>query len=136
MLGINPEKVRHVIAEARIFDVKEGLSDPDSGSNPTDDGVADVLEDMPDDTTRQGLAEYIRCLDVDEQVELVALAWLGRGTYSAEEWDDAVREARRAHNKRTAEYLFSLPKLGDYLEDGLTVLEDADEVEIEDEERQ
>lgn len=135
MLGINPEKVRHIIEEARMFDVKEGLSDPDSGSNAADDGMTDVLEDAPDDATYEELAEYVRALDEDEQIELVALAWLGRGTYSAEEWDDAMAEARNAHNKRTAEYLFSLPKLGDYLEEGLTVLEDEDEVEIEDDER-
>lgn len=136
MLGINPDKVRYIIAEARTFDGKEGDSDPDSGSNPTDDGVADVLEDQPGgDATPEVLAEFIRDLDEDEQVELVALAWLGRGTYAAEDWDEAVAEARRAHNKRTAEYLFSLPMLGDYLEEGLSLVEDEGENEIEDDER-
>jgi hypothetical protein len=135
MLGINPDKVRYVIAEARMFDGKEGDSDPDSGSNASDDGMADVLEDQPDDATPQILAEFIRDLDEDEQIELVALAWVGRGTFSVEDWDDAVAEARRAHNKRTAEYLFSLPMLGDYLEEGLSLVEDEDENEIEDEER-
>jgi Protein of unknown function (DUF3775) len=135
MLGINPEKVRYIIAEARMFDGKEGDSDPDSGSNGTDDGMADVLEDQPDDATPQVLAEFIRDLDEDEQIELVALAWVGRGTFSIEDWEDAVAEARRAHNKRTAEYLFSLPMLGDYLEEGLSLVEDEDENEIEDEER-
>ncbi|HUO93801.1 MAG TPA: DUF3775 domain-containing protein [Rhizomicrobium sp.] len=136
MLGINPEKVRRVIAGARVFDAKEGDSDPDSGSNPTDDGQADILEDKPDDATPAVLADYIRELDEDEQVELVALAWVGRGTYGADEWDDAVAEARRAHNKRTAEYLFSLPMLGDYLEEGLSLIEDEDANEIEDTERE
>lgn len=136
MLAINPEKVRRIIAEARVFDAKEADSDPDSGSNPTDDGVADVLEDQPDDATPEVLAEYIRNLDEDEQVELVALAWVGRGTYSPEEWDDAVAEARRAHNKRTAEYLFSLPMLGDYLEEGLSIIEEEDENEVEDDGRE
>jgi hypothetical protein len=135
MLGINPDKVRYVIAEARMFDGKEGDSDPDSGSNASDDGMADVLEDQPDDATPQILAEFIRDLDEDEQIELVALAWVGRGTFSVEDWEDAVAEARRAHNKRTAEYLFSLPMLGDYLEEGLSLVEDEDENEIEDEER-
>jgi hypothetical protein len=135
MLGINPDKVRYVIAEARMFDGKEGDSDPDSGSNASDDGMADVLEDQSDDATPQILAEFIRDLDEDEQIELVALAWVGRGTFSVEDWDDAVAEARRAHNKRTAEYLFSLPMLGDYLEEGLSLVEDEDENEIEDEER-
>jgi hypothetical protein len=135
MLAINPDKVRYIITEARMFDGKEGDSDPDSGSNGTDDGMADVLEDQPDDTTPQVLAEFIRDLDEDEQIELVALAWVGRGTFSIEDWEDAVAEARRAHNKRTAEYLFSLPMLGDYLEEGLSLVEDEDENEIEDEER-
>jgi hypothetical protein len=95
-----------------------------------------VLEDQPDgDATSQVLAEFIRDLDEDEQAELVALAWVGRGTYPAEDWEEAVAEARRAHNKRTVEYLFSLPMLGDYLEEGLTLVEDEDENEIEDDER-
>jgi hypothetical protein len=131
MLNINPEKVRHIITEARMFDTKEDVSDPDSGSNPSDDMMADVLEDQPDDATAQELAEYIRSLDEDEQVALVALAWLGRGTYGIAEWDDAVAEARRAHNKRTVEYLFSLPMLGDYLEEGLSLVEEAEDAEEE-----
>jgi hypothetical protein len=132
MLEINPEKVRQVIIEARMFDAKEEVSDPDSGSNAADDGMADVLEDMADDATYAELSEYIRSLDEEEQVNLVALAWLGRGTYSIEEWDEALAEARHAHNNRTAEYLTSLPKLGDYLEDGLAVIESLEEQEEED----
>ncbi len=129
MLGINPEKVRQVIIEARMFDAKEEVSDPDSGSNAADDGMADVLEDLADDATYAELTEYIRSLDEEEQVTLVALAWLGRGTYSPEEWDEALAEARHAHNTRTAEYLTSLPKLGDYLEDGLAVVESLEAAE-------
>jgi hypothetical protein len=129
MLGINPEKVRQVILEARMFDAKEEVSDPDSGSNPSDDGMADVLEDLADDATYKELTEYIRSLDEEEQVNLVALAWLGRGTYALEEWDEALAEARHAHNARTAEYLTSLPKLGDYLEEGLTAVEESESAE-------
>lgn len=119
MLTINPEKVCHVIVKARVFDAKEGVSDPSPGSNPTDDGGTDIPEDFADDPTRQELMEFIRGLDEDEQVELVALSWLGRGTYEFDEWDEALDEARAAHNERTAEYLTGLPLLGDYLEEGL-----------------
>ncbi len=55
----------------------------------------------------------------DERVQLVALAWLGRGTYDLSEWRTALDTARSEHRKRTAEYLLGLPLLGDYLEDGL-----------------
>lgn len=127
MLGINPEKVRQVITEARMFDAKEEDCDPDSGSNGADDMMADVLEDTADDAIYQELTEYIRSLDEEEQVNLVALAWLGRGTYSVGEWADALAEARHAHNGRTAEYLTTLPMLGDYLEEGLAAVENAEE---------
>jgi|SRR5437016_1327558 len=129
MLEINPEKVRQVIIEARMFDAKEEDCDPDSGSNGSDDMMADVLEDTGDDATYQELMEYIRSLDETEQINLVALAWLGRGTYSIGEWNDALAEARHAHNERTAEYLTTLPMLGDYLEEGLEAVERAEEDE-------
>lgn len=128
-LGINPDKVCHIIAKARAYDAKEDVSDPDSGSNAADDGMADILENLPDDidATRLELMEFIRGLDEEEQVNLVALAWLGRGTYDIGEWREAMREARAQHNKRTAEYLTGLPLLGDYLEEGLAAFgEDCD----------
>lgn len=120
-LGINPDKVCHIIAKARQFDAKEDISDPDSGSNASDDGMADVLEDLPVnlDATRLELLEFIRALDEDEQFNLIALAWVGRGTYDLSEWPDALNVARGEHAKRAAEYLLGLPLLGDYLHEGL-----------------
>ena len=128
-LEIDPSKVEEIIQKARMFDVKEELSDPQSGSNATDDDMRDILEDIADDPTYQELLEMIRNLDEDEQVRLVALAWIGRGTFDASDWKDAVKEARAAHNKRTAEYLVGLPLLGDYLEEGRAALEDLREKE-------
>ncbi len=83
--------------------------------------MTDVLEDLPDDAdaTRLELLEFIRALDEDEQTNLVALAWVGRGTYEISEWREALSVARNEHNKRTAEYLLKLPLLGDYLQEGL-----------------
>lgn len=119
MPDINTDKVCYIVARARMFDVKAEVSDPDSGSNPTDEEMRDVLEDFADDPTRQELVAYIRALDEEEQINLVALAWVGRGTYDATEWDEALETARGEHNSRTAEYLLGLPLLGDYLEEGL-----------------
>lgn len=120
---INPDKVCHIIFKARQFDVKEEVSDPDSGSNAADDGMTDVLEDTDDDPVRSELVAYIRGMDIDEQLDLVALAWIGRGTYSAEEWKDARATAHSEHNNRTAQYLLGLPLLGDYLSEGLAAFD-------------
>ena len=121
MPEISIDKVCFIIQKARMFDVKSEVSDPESGSNPTDDDMRDVLEDFSDDPTRQELISFIRDLDEDDQIALVALAWVGRGTYSADEWDAVLEAAREAHNPRTAEYLLGLPLLGDYLEEGLSL---------------
>jgi len=118
-LNIAIDKVGYIIVKAREYDEKQADSDPDSGSNPTDDGNADIMEDQAGDPTRAELVAAIRGLNEDEQIELVALAWLGRGTYDIEEWQEALDTARSEHNKRTAQYLLGLPMLGDYLEEGL-----------------
>ena len=118
-LGIATDKVCHIIWKARQFDVKEADADPDSGSNAADDGMTDVLESKPDDPVYVELVSFIRALDVEEQIGLVALAWVGRGTYEVSEWQQALDTARSEHTNRTAEYLLGLPLLGDYLEEGL-----------------
>ena len=41
-------------------DVKESDSDPDEGSNPTDDGNTDVLMDKSDDPVREELLGDLR----------------------------------------------------------------------------
>jgi hypothetical protein len=138
-LGISSEKVRFIIVKARQFDAKEGDADPDEGSNPADDDMADVLEDKPeDDAVQRELTQYINGLTEEEQVNLVALAWVGRGTYDIEEWDDAIDTARSEHNNRTAQYLLGLPMLGDYLAEGLDAFDedfdDEEDVEFEEEE--
>jgi hypothetical protein len=46
-LSISPEKVCFFVVKAREFDVKDVVTDPDSGSNPTDDAMLAVLEDHP-----------------------------------------------------------------------------------------
>lgn len=120
-LAISPEKVSFFIAKAREFDVKDAISDPDSGSNAADDGMVDVLEDHADDPTFQELTSFINALNEDEQIDLVALTWLGRGDGTLSEWDELREEAARLHNNRTAAYLLAKPMLGDHLEEGLSV---------------
>lgn len=123
-LDISTDKLAFIIEKAREYDVKEGDADPDSGSNPTDDGNTDVLADQPDDPTREELFSAIRALNEDERAQLVALAWLGRGTYDREEWKEAVATACSEHGRNAAKYLIGLPLLGDYLEDGLALFDE------------
>jgi uncharacterized protein DUF3775 len=119
-LSIPTDKLCYIIAKAREFDAKDVLTDPDSGSNASDDAMISVLEDHKDDPVVAEIRAAIFAMSEDEQIDLVALAWLGRGDGTIEDWDDLRAEAARAHNKRTASYLLGMPMLGDYLDEAMS----------------
>jgi hypothetical protein len=121
-LQISPEKVCFIVIKAREFDVKDAVTEPDPGSNPSDDKMASVLEDHADDPVMQELLSFMGGMSEDEQIDLVALAWLGRGDYTAEDWPTVRAEAADAHNDNTPAYLLGMPMLGDFLEEGLGLL--------------
>jgi hypothetical protein len=123
-LNLPLDKVGFIILKAREFDVKEGDSDPEEGSNAIDDGQADILTDNGEDPVREELLGAIRALNDEERIRLVALAWLGRGTFELDEWKEALATARSEHSRRAAEYLLGMPLLGDYLEDGLAMFDE------------
>jgi hypothetical protein len=121
-LTISPEKVCFVIIKAREFDAKDEVTEPDPGSNPIDDKDTAVLEDHEDDPVVEELTSFIDSLSEDEQIDLVALTWLGRDDYSASDWNSVREEAARAHNARTVDYLLGIPQVSDFLEEGLSML--------------
>ena len=119
-LSIATDKVCFIAIKAREFDVKDLVTEPDPGSNPTDDGMIAVLEDHPDDPVVRELTDFIGGLSEDERADLVALAWLGRGDGTIEDWGELRAQAASEHTRRTAHYLLGLPLLADYLEEGLS----------------
>ena len=119
-LAIAPEKVAFVILKAREFGAK--VAPFDEGDTETADEQDDadgVLENRIDDPDLLEMTAFIRALDVDEQTNLVALAWVGRGTFDLEDWDEAVTTARDEATTSTARYLAGMPLLADYLVEGL-----------------
>src|SRR5262245_49815528 len=104
-LAVDPETVCFLIVKAREFDVKVEVDDPDSGSNPSDDGEIDVLEDRRDDPTYAEIMGTLEALNEDELAELVAMTWIGRGDFGRDDWEDAKEQALERGTKGTAEYL-------------------------------
>ena len=118
-LTISTDKVGFLIEKARQFDVKEGATDPDSGSNGADDNMIDVLQDTGGDPVVREIYGFVAALTEDEQIDLVALMRLGRGDGSIEEWSTLRKEAADGRNDHTARYLLGEPMLGDFLAEGL-----------------
>lgn len=129
-LSIGPDTVRLFIEKAKA--ISSGVTDDyedghehevelgsDSRDNHHHDGLA---EEKSENLLSRELRELIADLNVDEAADLVALAWIGRGDYGGDEWQDALAAARERGNRRTAAYLLGMPMLGDWLEDGLEAI--------------
>jgi hypothetical protein len=110
-LNVGVEDVCRIIVKARQYFAKEGAVEDDDG-NPAD-------EDMRDDPVLMELIAFIDGLDVDARCELVALMWVGRGDFAAEEWTSAVELAQQENRDNTSEYLLGVPVLADHLQAGL-----------------
>lgn len=102
MLPISTDKIAEVIILARELDRAENEFD----------GFVDQLTD-------------------DEKAGLVAIFWIGRGTYDPEDIAEAVQTAMREATTPTATYLKGSPHLADHLESGLEAL-GIDSSEVED----
>jgi hypothetical protein len=124
-MDIALDKVCELIIRAKAIDVKEGVTDPDSGSNPIDDGNLATLTADPDDATEQEMRDVIAGLNEDERADLIALVYIGRGDMEPEEWGAAVRLAKErevAGSITTADWLIGIPNLGDLLDEGLAAM--------------
>jgi hypothetical protein len=121
-LDVNPDTVCFLIEKAHEFHTKDAVVIEDEPQGLDDAWAGQVLADHGDDPTYHELRATINDLEPDQQVQLVALMWLGRGDFDDTEWAQARAEAGDAWNNRTAEYLIATPMLADYLEEGLSLL--------------
>ncbi len=119
MLAISPDKVAYVILKAREFDAKVGSWEDEGREADASDEIESILEDQENDATESELAEFIDTRNVDEQAALVALTWIGRGSYEPEEYQEAFETALAEQVNDTHAYLMGIPLLADYLEEGL-----------------
>ncbi|MFW5642209.1 MAG: DUF3775 domain-containing protein [Roseicyclus sp.] len=68
------------------------------------------------------LRAFIDRLNEDEAAELIAMFWIGRGSFDVEDWDEAVATARAEATTPTADYLLGSPHFADHLEAGAEAL--------------
>lgn len=74
------------------------------------------------DRAERELRGLLDTLNDDEQAELVAIMWIGRGSFEAEDLAEALATARAEATTPTADYLIGTPHLSDHLEAGLEAL--------------
>lgn len=68
------------------------------------------------------LRAFIDNLLPEEQTSLVAIMWIGRDTFDADDLEEALATARAEATVPTVDYLMGSPHLSDHLENGLDAL--------------
>lgn len=120
MLEIAVEKVCDVIINSLALNASLEEGGDDFSEVPD---IDDALEFTPKSDDRYSeLKRVINKFNIEERQHLVALAWIGRGSFSKDEWADAIEESENFDPDHIADYLVNMSQLGDYLEEGLSEL--------------
>lgn len=118
------EMICRIIQRAREVEAEVPAVDPDNEDAPNDsDDDYDVLEDEMNEASEDELRAAIDDLADDQQTELLALAFVGRGTYDPTEWEDALEEAADADAEPAIDQLLDMPLLAEYLDAGLAAFD-------------
>jgi Protein of unknown function (DUF3775) len=126
-LSLNPRFLQNLILRTRALMAQEGHVSDDDGNLSDDPGPA-ALQFNPEDLSRAEIAAEIEDLEPDQQAELVALMWIGRGDMEPEEWEEALALALERHEGATAEYLLAHPHLAEHWDEGLDRLLDGSDL--------
>lgn len=107
---------------ARQLDNGDSVSEERGTAKSFDSVDYEILDEPLEGPSGDQISDYINGLNEDEALDLVALMWVGRGTYRSEQFDLARQVAAAEATHTTSEYLLGTPLLADYLEDGLEAM--------------
>lgn len=122
MLTLSTEQVNRIIELAREYEAHTAPAEDEL--NLTEEDAVDGMGGAASHPLVEWdtLQAAIEDLNDDEQFQLVALMWVGRGTYDVEDWDEALGTAKAEATHSPAEYLMGTPLLADHLVNGLDAL--------------
>lgn len=118
------ETICRIILRARELEAQVPAGDDDADPDNVDDedeGGLSALED--NDTVLEELRGALDDLAEDQMPEVLALFWVGQGTFDATEWDDALVEAGEYTNRDAIDELLDMPMLAASLESGLAAFD-------------
>jgi hypothetical protein len=118
------ETICRLIIRARELEAQVPAADSDDEEDPTDsDDKYAVLEDEANEAIEEEISALLDDLGDDQVQEILALAWVGRGTYDASEWDEALETAADPDTENPVDQLLDMPTLAAYLDAGLAAFE-------------
>lgn len=81
-----------------------------------------IFQTREGDAAKAELHAFFAGLNDDEKAHLTAIAWVGRGAFEPEAYDEAVSTAIAEASTPTESYLLGMPHLAENLEAGLEAL--------------
>jgi hypothetical protein len=111
-------RAKEMEAQVPALDPDEDADNVDDFDDDAEDQALSVLEDE----LNSGVEEEMRAM-LDDLAEALALAWVGRGTFDASEWEDAMADANDTDPESTVDELMDMPLLASHLEAGLAAFD-------------
>ena len=123
-LTVSLETVCRLIIRAREMEAQvPGLTaDEEEDPNDADDEFAS-LDDEANEAVEEEVIALLDDLPDDQVAEVLALALVGRGTYDASEWEDALEVASDRDGESPVDQLLEMPMLAGYLDAGLAAFD-------------
>ena len=118
-LPFDVTEIEELVLRLNAVTAKEGVDVPDLGGNATDDAVAESLQEVKGDLSRDEITQAIESMNDEQKDALVALFWIGRGDSGPEEWEETKALARQQHEGLVSRYLLGQPDAGEFLTEGL-----------------
>ena len=125
------ETICRLILRAKELEAQVPADEPDEDPDDVDDldddgeggGTLSVLQDELNDGVEEEVRATLDDLAEDQLAEILTLAWVGRGTYEASEWDEAFAEASDLDPDERIDELLDMPLFGGHLEAGLAAFD-------------
>lgn len=118
------DTICRIVQRAREVEALVPAADIDPDEDPIDhDDVLSPLEEENNETVEVELLAVLEDLAEDQIVEVLALALVGRGTYDAGEWDDALETAADPDEPPAIDQLMEMPMLAACLDAGLAAFD-------------
>ncbi|TZG28627.1 DUF3775 domain-containing protein [Sphingomonas montanisoli] len=123
-LTVSIETVCRLIIRARELEAQVPAIETEADTDPTDsDDPFAVIEDEANEAIEEEVSSLLDDLADDELYEVLALALVGRGTFDASEWDEAIEAAGEDGTDEAVAQLMDMPMLAGYLDAGLAAFD-------------
>lgn len=126
-LTLSPQFLQDLILKTRGVMAETGAFTEENAEREDEEAAGTFIADATDMSADELIAQ-IDDLEPDQQAELVALFWIGRGDMEAEEWDEALQLAAERSAGSTAEYLLSHPHIAEHWDEELDKIFDGSDL--------